>query len=403
MTVQQALQQSTNLVFVRLMRDVVRYYMFQLPGSSAALLADADDPRRAEYLARFADREGATFLARFWNKYRARRAGNRSAADAGRAPARLETGRRAPHHRPERDAAGVQRLHRRQPAVRERSRGGTHRARCTTSTRRPTCRWPTAATSPRSIRSNCGWSATCAPIRKPAGAKRSRPAVKERQEVYSWLFKTNRKHAQDKRIAGLLEVESFLKIHAQWKKMGYPFDSLVPSYATTLGASADRPIALAEMMGIIVNGGVRKPVERIDSLHFAKGTPYETLVKRAPTSRERSRCWRRKWRAPWPTPSAAWSRKAPPSASRRPSPSSDGSVIAVGGKTGTGDQRFDVYGARRAPDRVALREPLGDLRLQHRRALLRFDDGLCARPAVGKLRLHQRAAGAAAGDPGAEA
>jgi membrane peptidoglycan carboxypeptidase len=70
LTVQQALQNSTNLVFVRLMRDVVRYYMFQLPGSSAALLADADDPRRAEYLSRFADREGRDFLARFWNKYR---------------------------------------------------------------------------------------------------------------------------------------------------------------------------------------------------------------------------------------------------------------------------------------------------------------------------------------------
>ena len=38
MTVQEALQQSTNLVFVRMMRDIVRYYMFQLPGSSAQLL-----------------------------------------------------------------------------------------------------------------------------------------------------------------------------------------------------------------------------------------------------------------------------------------------------------------------------------------------------------------------------
>ena len=153
--------------------------------------------------------------------------------------------------------------------------------------------------------------------------------------------------------------------------MGYPFDSLVPSYATTLGASADRPAALAEMMGIIVNGGVRKPIERIDSLHFAKGTPYETAGQARNEGARASRCWRRKWRAPWPTRSAAWSRTAPPSASRRAFVTADGSVIAVGGKTGTGDQRFDVYGARRAPDRVALREPFGDLRVQHRRALLR--------------------------------
>ena len=30
---------------------------------------------------------------------------------------------------------------------------------------------------------------------------------KERQDVYQWLLKTKRKHAQDRRIAGLLEVE----------------------------------------------------------------------------------------------------------------------------------------------------------------------------------------------------
>ena len=42
MTVREALRRSTNLVFVRLMRDVAKYYMFQTPGSSASLLADAD-------------------------------------------------------------------------------------------------------------------------------------------------------------------------------------------------------------------------------------------------------------------------------------------------------------------------------------------------------------------------
>ncbi len=171
MTVQQALQQSTNLVFVRLMRDVARYYMFQLPGSSAALLADADDPRRAEYLARFADAEGKTFLAKFWNKYKGKTGAEAQALLlSGVRPAASKL---AAVHRtagPERDAAGVRRLHRRHPA--ERSRPGTHRRRCTTSTPRPTCRWPTAAMSPRPTRSNSGWSATCAPIRKPAGPKR---------------------------------------------------------------------------------------------------------------------------------------------------------------------------------------------------------------------------------------
>jgi membrane peptidoglycan carboxypeptidase len=167
-------------------------------------------------------------------------------------------------------------------------------------------------------------------------------SVKERQEVYSWLFKTSRKNAQDKRIAGLLEVESFLKIHAQWKKMGYPFDSLVPSYATTLGASADRPAALAELMGIIINGGVRKPVERIDSLHFAKSTPYETLVKRSAKvehevvlSPEVARTVADAIRGVVSDGTAKRVKTAFTMA--------DGNIIALGGKTGTGDQRFDVY------------------------------------------------------------
>ncbi len=79
----------------------------------------------------------------------------------------------------------------------------------------------------------------------------------ERKEVYGWLFKSRHKNARDKRIRILLEVEAFLDLHQQWKKLGYPFDHLVPSYATALGSSGDRPAALAELMGIIVNDGVR--------------------------------------------------------------------------------------------------------------------------------------------------
>ena len=53
-----------------------------------------------------------------------------------------------------------------------------------------------------------------------------------------------------------------------------------------LGASADRPAALAELMGIIVNDGVRKPDTRIESLHFAAATPYETLLQHKPATAE---------------------------------------------------------------------------------------------------------------------
>lgn len=341
MTVQHALQQSTNLVFVRLMRDVVRYYMFQLPGSSAALLADADDPRRAGYLARFADNEGKVFLAKFWNKYKGKTPDEAQALlFAGVRPlaSKLSAAHRtiAPNATLQQfgafindtlpsnevDGERIEKLYD-QYAPQNMSLAD----RGYVASVHPLELWLVGYLRDHP---KAGWS-------EVVGA-----STKERQEVYSWLFKTSRKNAQDKRIAGLIEVEAFLKIHAQWKKMGYPFDSLVPSYATTLGASADRPAALAELMGIIVNGGVRKPVERIDSLHFAKNTPYETLVKRANKVEQEMVLAPEVARAVADAIRGVVSEGTAKRA-KTAFTTSEGNVIAVGGKTGTGDQRFDVY------------------------------------------------------------
>ena len=344
LTVQEGLQNSTNLLFIRLMRDVVRYYMFQLPGSSAQLLADADDPRRAEYLQRFADREGKDFLARFWNKYR------------GHTPDEMVTllvqgvrptaPKLAAAHRTIMPNASLAQfstfLHANleSPNEVDEDKVGELYERY----------------DPRNMSlADRGYIASVHPLELwLVGYMREHPkanwdevagaSVKQRQEVYSWLFKTHRKHAQDKRIAGLIEVEAFLKIHAQWKKMGYPFDSLVPSYATTLGASADRPIALAELMGILVNDGVRKPTQRIESLHFAKDTPYETLVKRKPEAKGEQVLnpvvARAVVHAIQGVAQVGTAKRI-----KQAFVKDDGSVIMVGGKTGTGDQRFDVFGA----------------------------------------------------------
>jgi membrane peptidoglycan carboxypeptidase len=342
LTVRQALQNSTNLVFVRLMRDVVRYYMFQLPGSSAQLLADADDPRRDEYLARFADREGQVFLAKFWNKYKGKQPDEAEAlllASMHPTPSRLAAMYRSIH--PEANVARFGAfINDNLPSKNEAEDDKLAKM------------YETYDPQAMSL-ADRGYVSSIHPLELwLVGYLRNHPkagwdevvkaSVKERQEVYSWLFKTHRKHAQDKRIAGLIEVEAFLKIHAQWKKMGYPFDSLVPSYATTLGASADRPAALAELMGILVNGGVRKPTERIGSLHFAEGTPYETLVKRAPTATgERvlsADVARTAVDAIRGVVSDGTAKRA-----KAAFVQTDGQIIPVGGKTGTGDQRFDVY------------------------------------------------------------
>lgn len=70
-TLYQALQDSVNLPFVRLMRDIVNYSSsMQNEGNMAQLLRNDKDPRRDEYLRVFADREGNTFVTKFYRKYK---------------------------------------------------------------------------------------------------------------------------------------------------------------------------------------------------------------------------------------------------------------------------------------------------------------------------------------------
>jgi hypothetical protein len=90
----------------------------------------------------------------------------------------------------------------------------------------------------------------------------SRAAVLEasadaRQEVYGWLFKSRNLHKQNTRIRMLLEEDAFDHILQDWRRQGYPFGHLVPSYGSAIGSSGDRPDALADLMGIILNNGVR--------------------------------------------------------------------------------------------------------------------------------------------------
>ncbi|MDP1544028.1 MAG: penicillin-binding transpeptidase domain-containing protein, partial [Polycyclovorans sp.] len=163
-----------------------------------------------------------------------------------------------------------------------------------------------------------------------------------RLEVYDWLFKTSRKNAQDIRIQSLLEVEAFDGLLADWKRVGYPFDNITPSYATAIGSSGDRPAALAELMGILVNDGVRAPMVSLNGLHFAADTPYDTRLspKLNPGERlmpaEVARTVRRALAQVVESGTAVRLAGAVKLA--------DGHVLTLGGKTGTGDHRFERYG-----------------------------------------------------------
>ena len=343
MSLRDGLRNSVNLVFIRLMRDIVHHYMFLTPGSSAKLLQDADDPRRAAYLSRFADREGQVFMRRFLVKYQGKTV--QEAEDLLLENRRPTASRLAAIFRTIAPEAPLDQF---TAFVKGNLPDGIEPAG-------PKLAKLYLQYAPEQMSlADRGYVAGVHPLelwlvgylRAHAGASQTQvmqASSAERQAVYSWLFSTHRKHAQDKRILGLLEGEGFLEIHRQWAAMGYPFDSLVPSYASALGASADRPAALAELMGILVNDGVRKPNARIKSLHFAATTPYETLLQYKPGKAEQvlapevAQAVRVAIREVVEDGTA----KRVKQAFVRP----DGSIIPVGGKTGTGDQRFDTFGA----------------------------------------------------------
>lgn len=341
MTLREALTRSVNLVFIRLMRDVVYHVMARSEGESAELLDDPDDPRRRKYLERFADKEGREFIGRFYRKYAGKSAADAEALllrNARPTPARLAATFYGlePHAGPQRLAEFlVQRL--------PKAELSDAALQSLTEKYGPD-RWSLA---------DRGYLAGLHPLELwVVSYLRERPkatlsetlgaSAAQRQGVYGWLFKTRHKGAQDARIRNLLEVEAFAEIHRMWRRLGYAFDSLTPSYATALGASGDRPAALAELMGIIVNRGVRLPSTRIASLQFGRGTPYETRLEHQPQKGERVLA---------PEVADVVRRGligvVENGTAKRVKGSlvkSDGTVVEIGGKTGTGDHRFDTYG-----------------------------------------------------------
>ncbi|MDE2030106.1 MAG: hypothetical protein KGI97_06040 [Alphaproteobacteria bacterium] len=171
----------------------------------------------------------------------------------------------------------------------------------------------------------------------------SRP---ERLASYAWLFNPRLKRAQDKRIRIMLEEDAFAHIQKRWARLGYPFPYLTPSYATAIGSSADRPDALAALVGIILADGRKLPLERFSSIELAANTPYETLLThddnvQAPQVLD---------------PAIAEAMKSimlETMSGKRSTAAgvkgvyldAKGEPLPIGGKTGTGDQRYDEFGA----------------------------------------------------------
>ncbi len=342
MDVWEATRNSVNLVYIRMMRDIVRHYASSTPGAAARILDDASNPLRETYLARFVDQEGRSFIRRFYQRHG--KLGSAEMAEALYARVAQNPRRFTVVYRYLEPAADFDtylaalRVH--VPASATLSRTAVESL------------YRSYAPDVYSL-TDTGYLAQIHPLELwVVKTLRASPdtdlatlyesGIGVRLEVYNWLFTTSRKNTQDRRIQSLLEVEAFEGVLRDWKRLGYPFDHLTPSYATAIGSSGDRPAALAELMGILVNDGVRTPMVRLTGLRFAADTPYETRLSPKAVDGERL----------MPAEVARTARRAlaqvvaSGTAVRLAGALRDaaGTPIPMGGKTGTGDNRFERYG-----------------------------------------------------------
>ncbi len=157
-------------------------------------------------------------------------------------------------------------------------------------------------------------------------------------ESYRWLEKSLSK--QNVRLRTVLEPEAFEYIHDHdWAETGYPFAKLVPSLATAIGVSGDTPQAFAELMQILQRGGMRYPSYSFDGISFGQGTHYAfnavadkgqgTRVMPAKVADLVLRAMRNVVEGKNGTAKRAFGSAV----------LSDGRVLTIAGKTGTGDNK----------------------------------------------------------------
>lgn len=272
-TVQVAFANSINLAFVRILRDNARYYIAQNHLTEGAF--DGDQSARMAFLHRFADQEGRVFMGHFYRDIANLDSNGRLAALAHKTGPYYK--RLTVLFRSLRPRAGVEDLR----------SFLKHYVGRNLKLKQPLEKLYDAYGVDKFNLIDRGYLSHIHPLelwlasyldRHPKASRSDvmNASTKLRQQVYGWLFKTHNLRRQDFRIRILVEQDAFKRMSQDWRRLGFPFEHLVPSLGTAIGSSGDRPDALAELMGIIVNNGVKQPTIDIHDVHFAKGTPYET-------------------------------------------------------------------------------------------------------------------------------
>jgi membrane peptidoglycan carboxypeptidase len=358
-TLRKAFQHSINLVFIRLMRDLVRYHEARLDYAPENVLAHPDLPQRRKLLGEISDQESRQIL---WYSYKDYQGLTLDAT----IDKLLSLKKQDPRHLAILFFAWTHISGQKEEAADRLAEWLAARG----------CNVPLSEINklvkvygnPRLNMLDYGYLLNRHPLDVwTVGQLCLTPGISweellakspaERLAASSWLFLPRNRRAQDLRLRIRFEQDAFARMTLYWRNLGFPFPNLVNSLATAIGSSGDRPAALAELMGIIVNDGMLNPMICFSELRYAQNTPYHTILK--PGSTDGTRVL--------PAPVAHALRQVlagvvTEGTALRLSGAflgPEGRPISVGGKTGSGDNRYKTFGrggnlvASRAVNRTA--------------------------------------------------
>lgn len=341
LTVKESLYRSVNLPFIRMMRDIVNYHMTHSMNVDPAIFTDPAHPQRSAYLHQFADAEGQSFMWRFWREQQDKtpdQIAAHLASKTRRTPVQLAVVYRSlfPNASLEDMSAFIQREctssckadgdYSKQYADYAKDKFNLH-DRGYLSRLHPLELWVASA---KVADAQLTWD------------KAVKDSAQDRIDVYQWLLRSNKMGGQNIRIRVMLEKEAFTHIHKMWQNMGFPFERMVPSYASALGSSGDTPQGLSNFVGILQNDGMVRPGIKFSGLDFGAGTPYSLQFDANPAASRSAlnpliaQKVRREMQG---VVERGTARRAFESVRL-----SDGTALAVGGKTGTGDNRIKTRG-----------------------------------------------------------
>ncbi|MAQ70697.1 MAG: glycosyl transferase family 51 [Alphaproteobacteria bacterium] len=349
-TVKESLHQSLNLPFIRIMRDVVNYTIHQKMDINPDIYTNTESEQRRAYLEKFAEYEGKIYLWRSWKNLEGK---NQDQILDYLAENTLQT----PTH-----LAVVFRSVKPEGTLEDMKDFMSEK--CVTCTTATDYEELYEAHAPGKFNlHDRGYLTGLHPLAiwlggylsKNPDASWSQTKEDSRQkriEVYDWLLNSNKTEGQNTRIRTIVEQEAFEHIQETWKRLGFPFEKMTPSLASALGSSGDTPAALATLAGILQNDGLRVQSQKFSNIHFAKDTPYEQNFNAGEPTASRvlpSEVARLARREMQQVVEVGTARRARGSVKL-----SDGRELAVGAKTGTGDNRqFHSNGSSTVKSRTA--------------------------------------------------